>query len=37
MISAKYGVSKEEVRQYHRQEWFGPFTLISELEMAKIR
>ena len=37
MISAKYGGSKEEIRQYHRQGWLGPFTLISELEMAEIR
>ena len=37
MISVKYGLSKEEVRQYHLQGWLGPFTLISESEMAQVR
>ena len=37
MISEKYGLSKEEVQQYHRQGWLGPFTLISELEMPEVR
>ena len=37
MISTQNGLSKEEVRQYHQQGWLGPFTLISEVEMAEVR
>ena len=37
MTTTKYGLSKEQVRQYHQQGWLGPFTLISETEMADVR
>ena len=37
MISTKETLSKEQVRQYHQQGWLGPFTLISEVQMAEVR
>ena len=30
-------LTKQQVRQYHEQGWAGPFTLISEEEMAVVR
>lgn len=37
MTPAQSGLSKAEVHQYHQQGWLGPFTLISEAEMAVVR
>ena len=34
MSERESGLNKEQVRQYHQQGWSGPFTLISEGEMA---
>ena len=35
--SRKKALSKEQVQRYHHQGWLGPFTLVSEDEMAEIR
>ena len=35
--SITQNLSKEQVRLYHQQGWLGPFTLISESEMKKIK
>ncbi len=37
MTSNQPRLSKDEVRLYHEQGWAGPFTLISEEEMAVVR
>ena len=37
MTQTKFGLAKEQVRQYHQQGWLGPFSLISEAEMAEVR
>ena len=37
MTQTKFGLAKERVRQYHQQGWLGPFSLISEAEMAEVR
>ena len=35
--ASQHTLGKEQVRLYHRQGWLGPFTLISEAEMAAVR
>ena len=35
--TSQHALSKDEVRLYHRQGWLGPFTLVSEEEMAAAR
>ena len=37
MAQTKFGLGKEQVRQYHQQGWLGPFSLISEADMAEVR
>ena len=37
MAQTKFCLGKEQVRQYHQQGWLGPFSLISEAEMAEVR
>ena len=36
MAANQHTLTKAEVQQYHDQGWIGPFTLISETEMAKV-
>ena len=36
-IATQHALSKDQVRLYHKQGWLGPFTLVSEEEMAAAR
>ena len=37
MTTNQPALTKDEVRLYHEQGWLGPYALISEEEMAKVR
>ena len=37
MTTNQYALTKDQVRLYHEQGWAGPYTLISEEEMAVVR
>ncbi|MDE0632253.1 MAG: phytanoyl-CoA dioxygenase family protein [Caldilineaceae bacterium] len=37
MTTNELALSKDEVRLYHQQGWLGPYTLVSEEEMAGVR
>ena len=37
MTTNQPALTKDQVRLYHQQGWLGPFTLISEDEMARVR
>jgi len=37
MKRSEYGLTTDQVDRYHDDGWAGPFTLISEEEMADVR
>ena len=37
MTTNQHTLTKDEVRLYHEQGWLGPYTLLSEEEMAVVR
>ena len=37
MTTNQHALTKDQVRLYHEQGWAGPYTLISEEEMAVVR